>query len=87
MNRRAADVRCPRCKRAAVTHLLEIWGSVSGEIPFELDRKNGVLTALDHDSPQPHPVGVEAECECGHRWKLRGVGQITEFLEIRIVES
>ena len=87
MTRRAADIRCPRCKRAAVTHLLEIWGSVSGEIPFALDRESGTLTALDHDPPQPHPVGVEAVCECGYRWKLRGVGQITEFSETREDES
>lgn len=67
---------CPCC-RSKPTRFLEQWNCCRGEIPFNL--VHGVLVAEVHDPPEPDPAGVIAECSCGHKWKLRGIRQITNF--------
>ena len=65
--------RCPRCRKRPTTYT-EIW---DGTIQFDVD---------EHGVPEEKgnlewgkPCSVEAECKCGHAWKLRGVTQITEL--------
>jgi hypothetical protein len=56
----------------------ELWEGHS--IEFSVDalgnpEDNGVLV-------EGAPYAVEAICRCGHRWRLRGVTQITDIKEI-----
>lgn len=77
MKRKASTLKCPKCKRVGVTRFDEIWPVASSIIPFE--SINGELVAHDHNSPDVDPAAVVAICQCGHRWKLRGVTQITNI--------
>jgi len=64
-------IRCPKCKSAPF-ELLELWSfhNISFEYDGETYDKEGSLQVGD-------PYGVQASCDCGHVWRLRGVYQIT----------
>lgn len=68
--------RCPKCRQPP-RRFIELWNRSQSTIEFSL--VGGVLKPDMHNPPDVEPTGVEAECECGHRWRLRGMVQITSL--------
>lgn len=73
----ASKVRCPKCRLVGMRWFEEIWPVASSRLLFEFI--DGERIAHGGAVPEVDPKGVEAVCECGHRWRLRGVIQITEI--------
>lgn len=65
-------IYCSSCKRQ-ITHFIECWKS-SIEFDLEEDKINS------NQQPDGHPYKVQAVCDCGKKWRLRKVKQITDVL-------
>lgn len=66
--------KCPKCRQAAELYH-EVWSGEQREYGVNPDGSVGVY----HDVVPGDPHHVEAECGCGHRWRLRGVRQLTDL--------
>jgi RNA polymerase subunit RPABC4/transcription elongation factor Spt4 len=69
-----SKVVCPKCKSNSLT-LVEVWKdhTITWEQENgEFDRKKGNLEMGD-------AYRVEAKCECGHQWRIRGALQIDDI--------
>jgi len=67
-------IKCPCCRKVA-KQLIEIW--VNHTIYFDTDA-NGMWDGGEGFTSMGNPAYVDALCECGHRWRLRGVKQIDD---------
>ena len=67
-------VKCPKCKQSPLL-FREIWTSFGIEF-YVADDGTAELEGCKTDGV---PDNVEAECNCGHCWRVRGVTQITEL--------
>lgn len=69
--------KCPKCGGKQPDYYVELW--TDHAVYFYADasgrpEKEGSLT-------EGEPHYVDAVCKCGHRWRLRGISQITELRE------
>jgi hypothetical protein len=69
--------KCPKCRRSPYS-FIENW---SGTLEFGVDangepEEEGILNPGS-------PLSVDGTCECGHRWTLRGITQITELRQAK----
>ena len=72
------SVVCPRCRKAAV-ELIEVYRDAA--IYFCTD-DSGLWDGRDGVLEPPETIShVEARCACGHQWRLRGVGQVTDLIK------
>lgn len=74
MKRDPKKIRCPKCGSMPTT-FDEHWDAHT--IQFQMGR-DGVIE--EHGDLNPgDPTSVKALCDCGHKWKLKGVRQITDL--------
>jgi hypothetical protein len=66
--------KCPKCG-STPTSYLEMW--TAHGIQFDADDQ-GVPDAEGY-MVDGNPDYVQANCDCGHSWRLRGISQITEL--------
>jgi hypothetical protein len=66
-------IRCPKCRSRSFTFCETVeWGTF-------FNVRNGQLD-LAEGCPEPgYPVRVQAQCGCGHSWKVRAI-QITSVV-------
>jgi len=64
---------CPKCKSIPI-YYTELWKNSTIEFTVLESQieEEGIC------SPG-QPYGVEAQCDCGHRWKLKKITQITDL--------
>lgn len=73
--------KCPKCKSPPI-FFTEVWKNST--IQFEVT--DGKIEEVGYKEPG-EPYCVEATCSCGHRWRLRGVTQITDLVEYGLQED
>ena len=66
---------CPLCN-ALPSHYVEVWTGRTIEFDADENGVPGSVGALGEGTPT-HVIAVCRECR--HRWKLRGVNQITDL--------
>jgi hypothetical protein len=66
--------RCPKCG-ATAAYFNELW--IDHAIVFDSD--DGFYDGREGIIKEGRPYGVEAICQEGHTWRLRGITQITEL--------
>ncbi len=65
-------IRCPRCRSRSFTFIETCeWSTTFEVVGGRLDRQEG------YHEPGCY-TRLEAECACGHRWKIRGAIQIND---------
>lgn len=69
-----SKVKCPKCKSVNLT-LIELWRNNS----IEWEQTDGKFNRRDGNIEPGDPYKVEAKCECGHRWSIRGALQIGDI--------
>lgn len=73
-NRKLADIKCPKCKRKP-TKIME---NTVGSISYVLEKNK----YIDWEIKAGDITSMSAFCkECNHTWKLRGILQITDFID------
>lgn len=71
-------VFCPRCRRRReACTLTELWINHAATFDYY---SGGYRSAIGELTPG-RPYCVEATCDCGYKWRLRGVQQITDLDE------
>ena len=76
MKKQRKTIKCPKC-RSIPESFMEFWKNHT--ISFGVtDGKVDEMGYLDVGEPDY----VEANCTCGHYWKLKGISQITEVHKI-----
>ena len=63
-------VACPKCRKPPSVYREFYSGFFAAE--------EGSRTAIGYHS-EGMPCSVMAVCDCGHKWRLRGVRQITDL--------
>lgn len=76
MKRRKLPPRCPACK-SHPDRYVEMWTGHSIDFP---SATSGFPETTGYLS-EGNPYKVFAVCNCGRKWTLRGVGQITDLRE------
>lgn len=71
---RAKLPRCPKCHQRPIEYI-ELWRDHTMRFGVDEEGRPNEEGNL-HDGA---PYCVEAECACGHRWRLKGILQITDL--------
>lgn len=72
-----SKVKCPKCKHGNDLILIEVW--IGHEITWE--QINGKFDRNDGNLNPGDAYRVEAECKCGHHWKIKKAIQIDEIVK------
>lgn len=70
-----SKVKCRKCKGTSLK-LIEVW---SGH-DIVWDQEMGKFDLEDGSLEPGNPKHVEAKCDCGHHWKIRGANQIHDII-------
>ena len=75
------DLRCPKCNKQKTVHtIIEIWSADSLEYDLVEDKLYGKCRKDEgYSSMTSQPIGLEAKCRCGHKWKIREVTSISDL--------
>lgn len=78
--RKGCRVKPPRCPKCGLKpqYYIEIWANHTIHFGTDADGRPDDEGALIEGDPH----SVMAECPCGHKWRLKGVQQITEIREL-----
>lgn len=68
-------IRCPKC-RSRTFHFVEI-----GEWTTSFEVKDGQLDRAEGYHEPGSYTRLEAQCGCGHSWKVRGAIQISNAVQ------
>lgn len=74
---RKSKVKCPECLIQSGFCFVEVWEGHT--ISFD-QRENGEIDPVGYMG-EGYPRSVEAKCQCGHVWRIRGAHQITDLIE------
>jgi hypothetical protein len=68
--------KCPKCKKEPISYI-----ELLNDFSTTFDVYSGVLQ-YEGIHEMGLPYCVYAECNCGHRWRLKSVSQINEIRNI-----